>query len=280
MNIYAHLDKLKRRLEPTGTESSYTTGYDTALLELLNAASRMIDRFTNRRFYVWYGTKYFDGSSDPFDVYDLLSIDSGGFDLDETADDTYGSVVVTTDYYLYPLNEWPKTQIKTAPDGEYGGFASGIRKGIRIVGNWGYGDGESASPYSDSGDSVQNNPLSSSDTSLTVSGGATFGEGQTLLIESEQVYISSISTSTLTIVRAVNGTTAASHVQNTTIYIYNYPYDIVEACLIQAMRWWKRKDTAFADVIGIPELGAVSVFKGLDPDVRLILNSYRKLAIV
>lgn len=280
MNLYADLVKLKQRLEPTGTAGSFTTDYNTPLLQVLNAASRQIDMFTNRRFYVWYGTKYFDGSSDPFDVYDLLSIDSGGFDLDESADDTYGSEVATTDYYLYPLNEWPKTQIKTAPDGEYGGFASGIRKGIRIVGNWGYGDGESASPYFDSGDSVQNDPLTDSSSSLTVSGGGNFGEGQTLLIESEQVYISSISSQTLTILRGVNGTTAASHVQNTTIYIYQYPYDIVEACLIQAMRWWKRKDTAFGDIVGVPELGAISIFKGLDPDVKLILNNYRKLVIV
>jgi len=275
MNCYADLVKLKQRLEPTGTATSYATTYDTALLQLLNAASRQIDKYCNRKFYVWYGTKYFDGSADPLNVDDLLSIDSGGFDLDESADASYGSEVATTDYYLYPYNEYPKTLVKVAPDGDYGGFASGIRKAVRIVGNWGYGDGESATPYSDSGDGQSIFPWSATNTVLIVTAGSNFGEGQTLLIEDEQLYINSISSNNVTVTRGVNGTTAVEH--NTgTLYIYIYPSPIEEACLIQAMRWWKRKDSAFGDVVGVPELGMISVFKGLDPDVKLMLALYRK----
>lgn len=280
MNCYADLVKLKQRLESSGSASEFGTDYDIPLLELLNATSRQIDRFCNRKFYVLYGTKYFDGSSDPLNIDDLLSIDTSGFDLDEDADATYSSAVATTDYYLYPYNEFPKTKVKISPNGDYGGFAGGIKKGVRIVGNWGYG--ESATPYSDSEDEVEDTGgITATATSITVADADNFSPGQTILIESEQCYISAYDTTgnTITVTRAVNGTTGATHAKDKTIYIYVYPGDISEACLIQTMRWWKRKDTAFADVIGVPELGAITAFKGLDPDVKLILNGYRKIQI-
>ena len=52
------------------------------------------------------------------------------------------------------------------------------------------------------------------------------------------------------------------------------PEPVKRANLIQAMRWFKRKDTAFADVLGNPEMGTVTVYKGLDPDIKESLHAY------
>jgi len=266
-NCYADLKTLKARLNIDLSND------DTQLITLLEAASRLIDKFCNRRFYVELRTWYFDGAA-MLTVPDLLDVTT--LKIDSDADGTPENTLVPTDYILYPLNYYPKQYVKISPYSNYAGFASGVASGVEIVALWGYGDGLSAAPYRDSGDAVQDNPLSNSATTLNVNDGEDFAIGQTLLIEDEQLYISAIATNALIVKRAQNGTTAASHVQDTTINIYQYPVDIVEACLIEAMRWFKRKDTAYQDVIAIPELGQISVYKGLDPDVKLILAAYRK----
>ena len=60
-------------------------------------------------------------------------------------------------------------------------------------------------------------------TSVTVSSRADVEAGHTLLIDSEQLFVSSYSGNTLTVVRGVNGTTAASHSGGAAIDIYEYP---------------------------------------------------------
>lgn len=268
MNCYSNLTMLKRRLDITGTNE------DTELLELLNAASRAVDNYTRRWYYVKEETRYCDGSGSPVFLDDILSVTT--FKLDEDGDATYESSMASTDYHLYPLNGFPKTWAKLSVDSDYGGFASGIVKGIEIVGTFGYGDGESATPYSDSGDDVESDPLTAAATTCTVNDGDHFAVGQTIRIESEQCYISGIATNTLTISRGANGTTAASHAQNTDIYIYQYPDPIVEATLIQSMRWWKRRESAFQDMVGSPEVGGLVAYKGMDADLELMVKPYIK----
>ena len=103
--------------------------------------------------------------------------------------------------------------------------------------------------------------------------------GETILIESEQLYISAISTNDLTVERGVNGTTAAAHNDVTDISVYRYPEEVVEACLLQTSRLWKRKDSGFSDSVGLPQTGSFKVYRGLDPDVRHLLSPYRKPSV-
>ena len=74
----------------------------------------------------------------------------------------------------------------------------------------------------------------SSDTTLTVSDEDALSAGQTLLIESEQLYISKSVAEDLTVVRGVNGTTAVSHASGTAISVVEYPNPIREAVLLEA----------------------------------------------
>ena len=53
-------------------------------------------------------------------------------------------------------------------------------------------------------------------------------------------------------------------------------YEVAEACLLQTSRLWKRKDSGFADSVGLPQTGTFKVYRGLDPDVRHLLSPYRK----
>jgi len=120
----------------------------------------------------------------------------GGFRLDTDGDGAYESTLATTDYKLYPLNKMPKTRIEISSNSNYGGFASGVKKGVEIKGTWGYAS--------------------------------------------------------------------------------TIPKAISRASMIQVCRWFKRKDSAFATVVGVGELGMVEISRGLDPDIALILKPYMK----
>jgi hypothetical protein len=54
------------------------------------------------------------------------------------------------------------------------------------------------------------------------------------------------------------------------------PDDVKLACMIQASRLFKRKDAPFG-VAGTSELGVMQMVPKLDPDVRLLLEPYRRL---
>ena len=268
MNCYATLTRIKSRLDITGTSN------DADLQMLLDTASRAIDNYTHRFFYVDATTRYFDGQSSPAFLDDILSITT--LKTDEDGDATYeNSYTATTDYWMYPINKYPKTYAVINSSGSYGGFASGMRHAIEIDGLFGYA--ESATPYATSGDAVVDAPLTAAAITITVADADNFVAGQVIKVEDEQCYVSAASGTSLTVTRAVNGTEAAEHVVTTVIYIYFYPDPIVEATLIQAMRWWKRRESAFQDAVRFSEsMGEIVVYKGLDPDLELMIKSYIK----
>ena len=62
-------------------------------------------------------------------------------------------------------------------------------------------------------------------------------------------------------------------------YQSTVPADIKKVAIIQACRWFKRKDSAFQDAVGSPETGELLVYKSLDPDVKLVLDKYREIGV-
>lgn len=223
---YATIGDIKDILGITATTD------DTALRKIAEAASRSIDQYCNRYFYTQSATRYFDGAVKLW-LPDLLSITT--LKTDEDGNATFENTLAATDYILYghgiedSLNTLPYTRLEISENSDYSSFASGIRKGVEIVGVWGYGDGISATPYIS--DTTTNEALDASETAVDVTSATNLSAGQVILVESEQMYISSISSTTLTVERGVNGTTAATHDTGKTISIYQYPADIRQACI-------------------------------------------------
>lgn len=225
MNCYCSIADLKTALAVTSTTD------DTVMRKIIDSASRMIDRFTGRSFGVKSETRYFDGAGARLWIDDLLTVTT--LKTDEDGDATYENTFTTDDYILYPLNKYPKNYIELSNDSDYGGFANGIKQGVQIAGIWGYGDGISATPYLV--DTTLTAAISStSATTCTVTAVTNLSAGQTILIDSEQIFIESIATLTLAVIRGVNGTTAATHSNGASLYIYQYPYDVWQACLALA----------------------------------------------
>ena len=235
-NSYGNLTTLKTQLGITGT------GEDTSLLQSLETASRSIDTYCKRHFYSKSETKQFRGSGNRLLLNaDLLSITTlTTLKDDRSTDKTWAS----TDYELFPLGDtvYPKEWIELADNTSAGSFASGIKRG---------------------------------DTTFTATAGANLNIGETILIDSEQMYITGISSNTITIQRAMNGTSGASHSTGATVYVYQYPQEVVNACYLQAGRVSKRWHTAYASSLGTPEMSPFDVSTALDGDVQRLLNPYR-----
>ena len=235
MNSYATLTQIKAELGISATTN------DTTLLRMLEAASRMVDSFCNRFFYVSEGIKYFDGAC-PLFISDLLSIDTSGFATDEDGDLDYDNTLATTDYILYPLNDFPKIYIQLDPDSSYGGFGGSIRKGVKITGKWGYGDSISATPYKAT--AITGTVATAGGTTLTLSADGTIEAGHTILCEIEQMYVTALGTLSATVKRGVNGTAGAIHSAKA-LSIYQYPDDIIQVCLMLSERLYGTRGRAF-----------------------------------
>ena len=280
VNSYVSLDLFKSSavLNITGT------GDDARLLGLLENVGRTIDRYCNRHFYALNATRKFDGNGrSELLVPDLISVDSNGLKTDDNKDRTFETIWAATDYLLQPSDVDPtsadnpesRPYTKVVVDTDAGSKAEwpvGIQT-VQIAGQWGWW--RHLNRADETADAIADAVTSS----VTVSSRADVEAGHTLLVDTEQLYVKSYSGNTLTVVRGVNGTTAASHGGGSAIDIYEYPGPIAEATVVQAARLWTRRDSAFASIAGFPDTGQAKLSAGLDADVQLLLGLYRKAAI-
>lgn len=236
---YCDLTVLKAAMAITATD----TADDSRLLTALEDVSRFIDQHTQRHFFAKTETRYYSPTSGTILRLDsdLLSVTT--LKADQDGDRTYEETWAVTDYDLTPDNEWPKTAIEVTPDGVYS-FPTGGRRGVEIAGLWGFGRGDGATSYEASG-TTTSEVLDTSETGVDVASGAALAVGQTILVDSEQMYITGISTNTATVVRGVNGTTAATHDTGKAVYIYRYPANIRRACIMLAEQTFKQESAAF-----------------------------------
>ncbi len=227
VNSYASLTELKAILGVSSTTD------DVVMRKILEAASRAIESYCNRRFYCTSETKIFDGALSLW-IPDLLSINTSGLKTDEDGDYDYDNTYATTDYILYgvgledTLNTFPKIRVEIDPNGNYSSFASGIKKGVQIAGVWGYGDGTSATSYVAT--SITGTVIDATTLTLTLSADGIIEIGHTILCGTEQMYVTALGTLSATVERGVNGSTAAAHAAGILSY-YRYPRDIYQACL-------------------------------------------------
>jgi hypothetical protein len=224
-HTYASVDEF-RKFIIDGGQAGWTES-DALLLTLLEGASRRIDEWCDRsRFGSGFGprtgTNTYPGQSDCELLLDddLLAITS--VTTHEVNGDSGLTLASGTDFY--PSDVLPYRSLTLNADGT--GTWGSAQRGNVIVGTWGYSNEVYAVGTGGT--------LTSSATSLIVSGGSVYA-GQTLLIDSEQVYVTA-SGGTATIVRGVNGTTAAVHAASVAVSAYRYPAGVVTACLQLAHR--------------------------------------------
>ena len=101
-NAYADLATLKS----AGVLNISGDAYDTRLLDILEAVSRLIDHYCNRRFYVVAEARFFDADGGKeLAVPDLISVTS--LKTDDDRDRAFETLWAASDYLLYPSNARP-----------------------------------------------------------------------------------------------------------------------------------------------------------------------------
>lgn len=256
------------------------TAADKRLRGLIEAVTLGIERHVNRHFHVWEGERIFDGpGGERLWVPDLIAVTSIVAD-DSGATLDYEDIWDTDDYYLWPLDAAPTDRyhpnsrpytaimVETQTTRTYGSWPNSSRA-IKVTGRWGYWE------HLLTATEVVNEAVNPTVTKFKVTGGTDIEVGHTIKRGNEQMYVTDRQGEQLTVDRHANGTTGQTHAVNDTIQIYEYPGPIVEACIMQLSRLWKRKDSSFASTVGFAD-GSFQSFKGLDPDVQRMLRLYRK----
>lgn len=221
----------------TPDDVRYSASYEVAasmdpiLLRFLESSSRAIDQYTARHFYPWLGIKYINGvSGTRLSLPDVLSISS--FVADSENDGTWDGEtwVEGTDYYLESLShvdQFPKAVAITTGWGNYR-FCPGDRR-YKLTSLWGYGDGQSATPWILS--SVTATVATTTGTSVTVSSAGVIVAGQTIRVGTgEMMNVTSVNSTTLTVERGVNGSTATTH-SSAAVSVVQYPR-LVTQCAV------------------------------------------------
>lgn len=255
-------------------------GHDERLLEMLETASRWVDGYCDRHFFVSEGKRRFDGTGRvTLAVTDLVSAEEVRVRQGATGRWVGWS---SGDWLAYPLNAAP-TDPNGRPYTRIVATAGGrrfplSRGGVIIAGAWGYGD-----VREDTGLQVSGAGAAPEDTEFTVvapGGGpsAAPSAGHTVRVGDEQMYVTAVSddgqgATTLTVQRGVNGTTPSMHAVGSGVSVYRYPSPVTEACLQQAAVWWRERFSApFRPLEG--EVGGDD--NEVSPLVRGLLKPYRR----
>jgi hypothetical protein len=236
----ASLEMLRAQLGLAASDSSE----DTRLLRALEAASLGIERKTNRRFIPRLASILH--SIDPRkptelslreDLLELQSVTNG-----DGSSISLSDIETLSNGALRLLN------------GAAFVYEDSPQDAVQVTGIWGYHP-HWLKAWLSSGDTVQDNPLSSSATSLTVvdtdaGNPPRFQVGQLLKIENEYLRVTAINTGTnvLTVERGAEGTTTAAHVLSTPISIYQVPEDIALLAIRWALWLYREADDGYSEM--------------------------------
>ena len=291
-HTYATSDDLRDYLAGTSYSSAWTSDAG-AIRRILEASSRRIDDYcgggtfgpqTETRYYdIGSGTlrnsPQYTTSSDTGNLTTTTStagvIPLDGWMISSTTVTAYGATDRATsetltegyanDFFLMPYNFTPKTILKLNEDTTKG--FDGGQQTLSVVAEWGYTADTLSVTTSDAIGST-------TATSVSVSSATNLGPAQTILIDSEQLYITAISGNTLTVERAVNGSTGATHSGGASLYRYDYPELVVQACLDLSKIVFRDRDMGTVTSIGSGE-AAITSAEGEIQSILMTLDQYR-----
>lgn len=270
------------------------TADDTLLQTCVTWANNTLD--TLRRGDVRLETRYYDyplKAAEAFGYYDAATwvaqmnaaglLSAGRLELDDdllalsSVTNGDGTAIPTTEILLEPANFYPKAVLKIKNGSAYRWLPDDENREqcIVVTGLWGYHP-----LYTKAWtltDTVQNNPLTAAGTSITVVAASRFKAGQLLRIGDEFVTVTAINTTSnyLTVTRAANGTTAAEHVQTTSIYLYA-PWGNYELAGVRLAVWrYRQKDVNVFDQTTSFETGITLIPSTIPADVRALLPPRR-----
>ena len=224
----ADFRRAKMKTENTLIDGS---GDGALILDYIRSISGEINRLSAGREYApRVATRYFDALTnvdgnylmvDPFDLLAVTSITNGD-----------GTSITAADYVFEPRYDPPYWAIKLKSSSSIAWtYSTAHENAITVVGMWGYHDN-----YNSAWETVTTLGTAITNTAAT---SATFTDaagspGDLLKIDSELIYLSARSGTTPTLVRGVNGSTAATHLISATVYRWIPMRPVRDLCLAAA----------------------------------------------
>lgn len=255
--------------------ASIDTGDDGVINDLITQTSRYIDDKTGRRFYPSVETHKFN-TPDDRELWlddDLLSL--------TTLTNGDGDTIASTEYILQPANAYPKyaVRLKQVTNEYFETDDEGdSEQVISVLGWWGFHQKFATRAWA-LGSILNENPLNATDLTWTVDSGTLFIAGQIIKVENEIMNITAISTNDITVsVRGDNGSTAATHVHDTPVYVWQPEPDIVLACQMIVKNLYHNRlgqnSTGAATITGA---GVVLAPEDVPASALMILKNYTRM---
>ena len=173
------------------------------------------------------------------------------------------------DFWLVPYNKSPKVELRLNEDSDKAFYAG--QQTFTIAGTWGYSNDLSAEK------TTTGAITSTTVLSWGVNDASGLAVAQTIKVGNEQMYITGISSNTLTVERGVNGTTATTHSAGTSVYIFEYPSLVTQVCLDLAKIFFRDRDMGVTQIIGTGEMGVTRPSNEAKNILRA-LDEYRGVA--
>jgi len=292
MIAYATLARVKAQLRVV-TEDD-TTDEDALLMQYIYQYSRNWEHETGQHYAPLIKTVYLNARSGSVgERGTVLRLGEGLLSVttvtngDGTALTAYDPSNGTGAYILENQGRYD-SQLRLVDGSVWTGSAASVYRAITITGVWGIHH-DYSSAWIVTGDTVQDNPLSSGTTTLTVTNTERANElglrprisdGNLLRIETEYVEVIQVRpVLTVTIRRAARGSSAAAHNQNVPIYAWQPHEDAqryVELCAAYA--YSRRGD--FAQSTIAEGLGTVRWPKDRPEEARALLANHQQRVFV
>lgn len=274
-NLYATLAEYKAYSTARGQTATTDATDDGVIVDLLDAASRHLDDKTGRQFYPSVETRLFDI---PLDSELLLDADLLAVTTLTNGDST---VLTTTDYILEPANSYPKFGIRLKDVSSYAWAASSANSSQQVIsvsGVWGYRTKYTQRGWS-TGGTLGAAITDTTTLAFTMTAGHTLSPGQIVKIDSEIYNVSTVVTNTITpICRGDNGSTAATHLNGATVYIWEPQEEARSACLELANTAYQRRfGKSTGDSVRYTEAGAIVVARDIPKLVEEFIASFRRV---
>jgi hypothetical protein len=265
---------------------------DSKLLAKARAATAEIERFCQREFVPMQAARQFDwqrGDGLTFSDYSLLKLTSI---VDSLGVPTPSSAIIL---------EGGSTSGATDTNGPYYGVRIDVAKGsflvyqtiptraITVTGIWGWHD-DYANAWRPSANTIT--AAITDTTTATVSASAPTGTdgwgmspaisvGDMIQIDSEWLFVVSITGNALTTIRGVQGTTATTHLNGASIQVYAPPSDLSDIAARWASWLFTQDSTDYGQRVFSPygAMVGIKVPAGVPPDLYQALEPYRTVCV-
>jgi hypothetical protein len=276
--------------QPTQAYSAAELVTVTRVYQFGVAASKVIDHLTKLTFAPLIQTDYYDALGSQVDSF-RLTLNQPMMSLTSVtlADDT--SLTVGTDIRGWPRTGGPILELRVLDSGITLRTTSGtLDDDITVVGVWGWHNDYANGAWIASGDAINTTALTTTVTTVKVTDAAgvggdgispRFSPGNMIQIDSEWMAVtatdSDSSPNTLTVVRGVRGSTAATHDVDTAISVFKPEGAIMRACqMIANFNYSRRGQT---DRVVFDTSRTTGLNMDIPPEAMDILDMYQFLEI-